>query len=77
MKAVFTVTIQREKRHISRANMHLNSSQQLGPNLFADHYAKSVRMSTYLVAISVFDFANISKITTNTVKPIHVSGMEH
>uniref|UniRef100_A0A914WDA4 Aminopeptidase n=1 Tax=Plectus sambesii TaxID=2011161 RepID=A0A914WDA4_9BILA len=72
-KAVFQVSIERERRHTSKANMALQKTDIVDGQIEVDHFAPSVKMSTYLVAIAVFDFANVTEMTKHTTHPIRVS----
>ncbi|XP_065352030.1 aminopeptidase Ey-like [Cloeon dipterum] len=59
MKAVFQVNMIRRKGFTSISNMPLAKSVQLEDDWFRDEYVESVRMSTYLVAFVVSDFAHL------------------
>ncbi|XP_071098659.1 endoplasmic reticulum aminopeptidase 1-like isoform X1 [Haliotis cracherodii] len=69
LKANFTLNIVRDKQHISLFNMPLKKTEVYdNTGLLLDNYDTSVKMSTYLVAFVVCDFANISKTTSDGVK---------
>ncbi|KFO09637.1 Endoplasmic reticulum aminopeptidase 1, partial [Balearica regulorum gibbericeps] len=67
-KARFSITIRREPKHLALSNMPIVKSVNLTPWLVEDHFATTVKMSTYLVAFIVSDFKSISKITSHGVK---------
>ncbi|XP_043920048.1 endoplasmic reticulum aminopeptidase 1 [Protopterus annectens] len=67
-KAHFSVRIRRELKHLALSNMPILKSLNIGDNLVEDHFEKSVKMSTYLVAFIVSDFTSISKMTEHGVK---------
>ncbi|XP_065349188.1 aminopeptidase Ey-like [Cloeon dipterum] len=66
MKAVFQVNMIRRKGFTSISNMPLAKSVQLEDDWFRDEYVESVRMSTYLVAFVVSDFAYLESTPANT-----------
>ncbi|XP_065349190.1 aminopeptidase Ey-like [Cloeon dipterum] len=66
MKAVFQVNMIRRKGFTSISNMPLAKSVQLEDDWFRDEYVESVRMSTYLVAFVVSDFAHLQSSPDNT-----------
>ncbi|CAB3384998.1 Hypothetical predicted protein [Cloeon dipterum] len=66
MKAVFQVNMIRRKGFTSISNMPLAKSVQLEDDWFRDEYVESVRMSTYLVAFVVSDFAHLESNPGNT-----------
>ncbi|XP_065349189.1 aminopeptidase Ey-like [Cloeon dipterum] len=66
MKAVFQVNMIRRKGFTSISNMPLAKSVQLEADWFRDEYVESVRMSTYLVAFVVSDFAHLQSNPGNT-----------
>ena len=65
LKANFSLSIVREPRHITLFNMPLKSTAPYGTGLLKDDYEASVKMSTYLVAIVVCDFKNVSDHTAS------------
>ncbi|XP_077378475.1 endoplasmic reticulum aminopeptidase 1b [Festucalex cinctus] len=67
-KANFTISIIREAQHIAISNMPKTKTVALPGNVFEDHFATTVKMSTYLVAFVVSDFHSVSKTTQNGVK---------
>uniref|UniRef100_A0A3Q2YBD9 Aminopeptidase n=1 Tax=Hippocampus comes TaxID=109280 RepID=A0A3Q2YBD9_HIPCM len=67
-KANFTISIVREARHIAISNMPKIKTVALPGNVFEDHFATTVKMSTYLVAFIVSDFHSVSKTTQHGVK---------
>ncbi|XP_061173613.1 leucyl-cystinyl aminopeptidase-like [Saccostrea echinata] len=60
MKAMFSMSIVRDKDYLSLFNMPLIHSTPFEENLLLDTFEKSVKMSTYLVAFAVCDFASLS-----------------
>ncbi|XP_065349192.1 aminopeptidase Ey-like [Cloeon dipterum] len=66
MKSVFQVNMIRRKGFTSISNMPLAKSVQLEDDWFRDEYVESVRMSTYLVAFVVSDFAHLQSNPGNT-----------
>ncbi|NXA49531.1 ERAP2 aminopeptidase, partial [Nothocercus julius] len=64
-KANYTLRIQREEQHIAISNMPKVKTLKLGSNLFEDHFAETVKMSTYLVAFIICDFQSISGTTSS------------
>ncbi|NXI41979.1 ERAP1 aminopeptidase, partial [Galbula dea] len=67
-KATFSIRIRREPKHLALSNMPVVKSVTLTPWLVEDHFDTTVKMSTYLVAFIVSDFASISKRTSHGVK---------
>lgn len=67
-KANFSIKIKREKQHIALSNMPIVKSVPTAGGLFEDHFAVSVRMSTYLVAFIVCDFKSVSAVTSTGIK---------
>ncbi|XP_077571930.1 endoplasmic reticulum aminopeptidase 1-like isoform X2 [Stigmatopora nigra] len=67
-KANFTIAIIRESRHVAISNMPKIKTVELPENVFEDHFATTVKMSTYLVAFIVSDFHSVSKTTQHGVK---------
>ncbi|KFV74064.1 Endoplasmic reticulum aminopeptidase 2, partial [Struthio camelus australis] len=66
-KANYTIKIRREEQHIAISNMPKVKTLQLGSNLFEDHFAETVKMSTYLVAFIISDFQSISGTTSSGI----------
>ncbi|XP_070545823.1 glutamyl aminopeptidase-like [Ptychodera flava] len=63
-KATFTMSMVRDKDHISLFNMPLKSSTSYGSNgLILDKFNTTLKMSTYLVAFIVCDFEYKQKIS--------------
>uniref|UniRef100_A0A1I7UT26 Aminopeptidase n=1 Tax=Caenorhabditis tropicalis TaxID=1561998 RepID=A0A1I7UT26_9PELO len=72
-KATFQVSIIRNANHIARSNMNLSFSKEYKNGLIKDEFEKSVKMSTYLLAVAVLDgYGYIKRLTRNTTKPIEV-----
>ncbi|VDK44250.1 unnamed protein product [Anisakis simplex] len=72
-KATFEVSVIRQSQHTVRANMHLEHSEPYTDGLFIDHFAPSVKMSTYLLAIAVLDdFTRIREMTKSTASAVEV-----
>ncbi|XP_077996935.1 endoplasmic reticulum aminopeptidase 2-like [Glandiceps talaboti] len=69
MKANFTMTMIRDKDHITLFNMPLTSSEPYeDTDLMMDKFDTTVKMSTYLVAFIVCDFDYKESITSSGVK---------
>ncbi|XP_023658798.2 endoplasmic reticulum aminopeptidase 2-like isoform X1 [Paramormyrops kingsleyae] len=68
LKATFTVRIKREESYNALSNMPKIRTLELGNGLVEDHFAQSVRMSTYLVAYVVCDFRSVTANTSSGVK---------
>ncbi|XP_013387099.1 glutamyl aminopeptidase isoform X2 [Lingula anatina] len=71
-KAKFSLSMVRDPRmhNVSLFNMPKKSSETLANGLVVDHFEESVKMSSYLVAFIVCDFA---KITANSTGGTQVS----
>ncbi|OCT98568.1 hypothetical protein XELAEV_18010807mg [Xenopus laevis] len=67
-KASFSIQIRREPKHHAVSNMPIVKTVKIGGGLLEDHFAVSVKMSTYLVAFIVSDFKSISQVTDHGVK---------
>uniref|UniRef100_A0A4W3JV94 Aminopeptidase n=1 Tax=Callorhinchus milii TaxID=7868 RepID=A0A4W3JV94_CALMI len=67
-KANFSVKIRRGSQYIALSNMPMVKSFPIGEGIFEDHFAVSVRMSTYLVAFIVCDFKSVSAVTSTGIK---------
>uniref|UniRef100_A0A7M4EAF3 Aminopeptidase n=1 Tax=Crocodylus porosus TaxID=8502 RepID=A0A7M4EAF3_CROPO len=67
-KANYTIKIRREEQHVALSNMPKVKTITLGNNLVEDHFAETVKMSTYLVAFIVSDFQSISGTTSSGIK---------
>lgn len=63
LKANFTVSLIREKRHIALSNMPVKKTSDYENDLLRDDFETSVKMSTYLVAFVICDFKNVSDTT--------------
>nr|KAG5707291.1 hypothetical protein BaRGS_000065 [Batillaria attramentaria] len=63
LKANFSISIVREKRHIALSNMPLDRTSDHEDDLEKDEFRTSVKMSTYLVAFVICDFKNVSSHT--------------
>ncbi|NWX85202.1 ERAP2 aminopeptidase, partial [Nothoprocta pentlandii] len=66
-KASYTIRIRREEQHVAISNMPKIKTLKLGSNLFEDHFAETVKMSTYLVAFIISDFQSISGTTSSGI----------
>uniref|UniRef100_A0A667Y1V3 Aminopeptidase n=1 Tax=Myripristis murdjan TaxID=586833 RepID=A0A667Y1V3_9TELE len=67
-KANYSVRIRRSPEHISLSNMPIEKTVELNDGLLEDHFAVSVRMSTYLVAFIICDFKSVSATTSSGIK---------
>lgn len=64
LKATFSVTLGHNPKYISISNMPIESSE-MKDSLQLDHFQKTPKMPTYLLAFVVCDFANKTKTTRN------------
>ncbi|CAI2292767.1 unnamed protein product [Caenorhabditis sp. 36 PRJEB53466] len=72
-KATFQVSIIRDPNHVARSNMNLLVSKEINNSLIKDDFEKSVKMSTYLLAIAVLDgYDYVRRLTRNTTRAIEV-----
>lgn len=76
MKALFSLVVVRRTEHISLSNMPKLYTKPLQDGLEEDHYQTSVRMSSYLVAFVVCDFAVNTAQTRRGLK-VSVFAAEH
>uniref|UniRef100_A0A8B9QWS9 Endoplasmic reticulum aminopeptidase 2 n=1 Tax=Apteryx owenii TaxID=8824 RepID=A0A8B9QWS9_APTOW len=67
LKANCTIKIRRKEQHIVISNMPKVKTLKLGSNLFEDHFAETVKMSTYLMAFIISDFQSISGTTSSGI----------
>ncbi|MGH0162220.1 UNVERIFIED_CONTAM: hypothetical protein FKN15_042193 [Acipenser sinensis] len=67
-KATFSIKISRERQHLALSNMPKIMTLELEGGLLEDHFDKSVKMSTYLVAYIVCDFRAVSAVTSSGIK---------
>uniref|UniRef100_A0A8D1ARZ2 Aminopeptidase n=1 Tax=Sus scrofa TaxID=9823 RepID=A0A8D1ARZ2_PIG len=67
-KANFSIKIRRESRHIALSNMPKVKTIEREGGLLEDHFETTVKMSTYLVAYIVCDFASVSGTASSGVK---------
>ncbi|MBN3301039.1 ERAP2 aminopeptidase, partial [Amia calva] len=67
-KAMFSIKIRRGAYHIALSNMPKVQTVELADGLLEDHFDRSVRMSTYLVAYIVCDFKFVTATTTSGIK---------
>ncbi|KAK1176498.1 endoplasmic reticulum aminopeptidase 2-like isoform X1 [Acipenser oxyrinchus oxyrinchus] len=67
-KATFSIKISRERQHLALSNMPKIRTLELEGGLLEDHFDKSVKMSTYLVAYIVCDFRAVSAVTSSGIK---------
>ncbi|EYC29637.1 hypothetical protein Y032_0006g3090 [Ancylostoma ceylanicum] len=72
-KATFEVSVVREPHHVVRSNMKLRLSEEHVDGLYIDVFHRTVKMSTYLLAVAILDNHDYVKRTTkNTQNPIEV-----
>ncbi|XP_071381754.1 endoplasmic reticulum aminopeptidase 2 [Centroberyx affinis] len=67
-KANFSIRIRRSPEHISLSNMPIEKTVEVNGGLLEDHFAVSVKMSTYLVAFVICDFKSVTATTSSGVK---------
>ena len=65
MKATFTITIIHDLPYYALSNMPRVRQVEREDGLVEEHFAPSVKMSTYLVAFAVLDF-DYKETTTKT-----------
>lgn len=68
MKATFSIIMIREARHSALSNMPIEKQFKRHDGLYEDHFQQSVKMSTYLVAFVVSDFAHLETTSRRGVK---------
>ena len=68
LKATFTVIIIHEPAYYAVSNMPRARELERYDGLVEDHFAPSVKMSTYLVAFAVIDFDHKETISKSGVK---------
>ncbi|XP_013408526.1 uncharacterized protein LOC106172388 isoform X2 [Lingula anatina] len=68
IKAEFEVILLRKSHMKSLSNMPQRFNQSRGDDWYADHYAPTVKMSTYLLAFVVCDFDYVENTTANGTK---------
>ncbi|MGH0171176.1 UNVERIFIED_CONTAM: hypothetical protein FKN15_060600 [Acipenser sinensis] len=68
MKAVFSITIIRDQQHYAISNMPKRTTMPRADGLLEDHFLHSVKMSSYLVAFVVSDFASKSTASKRGTK---------
>ncbi|CAI4231692.1 unnamed protein product [Auanema sp. JU1783] len=72
-KAQFQLSVIRDPHHVVRSNMKLHKSHEQTDGLMKDVFEKSVKMSTYLLAVAILDDYDYVKRTTKKTKdPIEV-----
>uniref|UniRef100_A0A3P9KQA5 Aminopeptidase n=1 Tax=Oryzias latipes TaxID=8090 RepID=A0A3P9KQA5_ORYLA len=67
-KANFSIQIRRSPQYISLSNMPIVKTVELHGGLLEDHFAPSVKMSTYLVAFVICDFKSVTATTASGIK---------
>lgn len=68
LKAKFSMSMVREKQHITLFNTLLKKTGPFSGDLVIDEYEETVKMSTYLVAFVVCDYKYISATTESGVQ---------
>ncbi|XP_002738532.2 endoplasmic reticulum aminopeptidase 1-like [Saccoglossus kowalevskii] len=70
MKAEFTISIVRDKDHISMSNMPLDgeSAKYGDTGMMLDTFKTTVKMSTYLVALTVCDFQYVEGYSASRIQ---------
>ncbi|XGW23379.1 hypothetical protein V3C99_005539 [Haemonchus contortus] len=72
-KATFEVSVIREPHHVVRSNMKMKLSEEHVDGLYIDVFHRTVKMSTYLLAVAILDNYDYVKRTTKSTKaPIEV-----
>lgn len=67
-KANYSISIRRTPKHIALSNMPVEKTVKLNADLLEDHFAVSVKMSTYLVAFVICDFKSVTATTSSGVQ---------
>jgi aminopeptidase N len=67
-KATFRTSIIRDPSAVSLSNMPILNTVQQADNLQMDNFETTLKMSTYLIAVVVFDFPKMSKRTKTGVE---------
>ncbi|KHJ99034.1 peptidase family M1 [Oesophagostomum dentatum] len=72
-KATFEVSVIREPHQFVRSNTKIRLSEEHVDGLCIDVFYRTVKMSTYLLAIAILDnYGNVKRTTRNTRRPIEV-----
>ncbi|CAD6194781.1 unnamed protein product [Caenorhabditis auriculariae] len=72
-KAEFEVAVVRDPGHVVRSNMNIKVSREYEEGLIVDVFKRSVKMSTYLLAVAVLDgFDYVKRTTRNTAETVEV-----
>uniref|UniRef100_A0A158PA30 Aminopeptidase n=1 Tax=Angiostrongylus cantonensis TaxID=6313 RepID=A0A158PA30_ANGCA len=72
-KATFLLSVIREAHHVVRSNMHINVSKEYVNGLYLDVFHRTIKMSTYLLAVAILDsYDYVRRTTRNTRDPIEV-----
>ncbi|VDL72833.1 unnamed protein product [Nippostrongylus brasiliensis] len=72
-KATFEVSVIREPHHVVRSNMKMKLSEEHVDGLYIDVFHRTVKMSTYLLAVAILDkYDYVKRTTKNTMSPIEV-----
>lgn len=72
-KATFEVSVIREPHHVVRSNMKMRHSEEHVDGLYIDVFHRTVKMSTYLLAVAILDnYGYVKRTTKNTMAPIEV-----
>ncbi|CAJ0564863.1 unnamed protein product, partial [Mesorhabditis spiculigera] len=74
MKATFQLSVVRGPHYVTRSNMNLRVSRERAEDgLYIDVFERSVKMSTYLLAVAVLDnYDYMKRLTKSTQEPIEV-----
>ena len=75
LKATFTVTLVHDPKMISISNMPIEKTE-VKDGWHYDHFKKTVKMPTYLLAFVVCDFGSKSVTTKSGVKVIYMNRSE-
>ncbi|KAM3867544.1 endoplasmic reticulum aminopeptidase 2 [Diretmus argenteus] len=67
-KANYSIMIRRSPEHIALSNMPVEKTVELNDGLLEDHFAVSVKMSTYLVAFVICDFKSVTATTSSGIQ---------
>ncbi|KAJ1366689.1 hypothetical protein KIN20_027433 [Parelaphostrongylus tenuis] len=73
LKATFKLSVIREAHHVTRSNTPTEVSKKYLGGLYMDEFRRTVKMSTYLLAVAILDnYDYVEETTASTRHPIKV-----